>query len=118
MFFDHCLARRWTDYSAVSLDAFAEHVCARVERQAEFLPVRDRQRLERMLESRWLALYATRNGLDRTFAGLARRARYGHRLEEAAADLDRHYPTIDAAFRVLMPALHEHVNQVLARGID
>lgn len=118
VFFDHCLARRWADYSTVDLDAFVEHVCTRVERQAEFLPVRDRQRLERMLESRWLALYATRVGLDRAFAGLARRARYGHRLGEAAADLDRHYPTIDAAFRVLMPALREHVDQVLARGVD
>jgi len=71
-----------------------------------------------MLESRWLALYATRDGLDRAFAGLARRARFGHRLAEAATDLDRHYPTIEAAFRVLMPTLREHVDQVFAHGFD
>ena len=118
VFFDHCLARCWADYSTADFGAFVERVCIRVERQADFLPVRDRARFERMLESRWLALYATRNGLDRAFAGLARRARFGHRLAEAATDLDRHYPTIEAAFRVLMPTLREHVDQVLAQGVD
>ena len=118
VFFDHCLARCWADYSTVDFGAFVERVCIRVERQADVLPVRDRARLERMLESRWLTLYATRNGLDRAFAGLARRARFGHRLGEAATDLDRHYPTIEAAFRVLMPALRGHVDQVLAHGAD
>ena len=117
VFFDHCLARCWADYSTTGFDSFVERVCTRVERQAELLPVRDRVRLERMLESRWLALYATRNGLDQAFAGLARRARYGHRLGDAAADLDRHYPTIEAAFHVLMSALRKHVDQVLASRV-
>ena len=118
VFFDHCLARCWADNSTADFGAFVERVCTRVERQADVLPVRDRARFERMLECRWLALYATRDGLDRAFAGLARRARFGHRLAEAATDLDRHYPTIEAAFRVLMPELREHVDQVLAHGVD
>ena len=118
VFFDHCLARCWTDYSTVSLDSFVEHVCNRIERQAGILPVRDRARLERMLESRWLGLYATRAGLDRVFAGLARRARFGHRLEEAATDLDRHYSTMEDSLHVLMPALREHVDQVLTSLLD
>ena len=118
IFFDHCLARCWTDYSTVSLDAFVEHVCTQVERQADVIPVRDRARFERMLESRWLGLYATRAGLDRAFAGLARRARFGRQLQEAATDLDRHYPMIESSFHVLMPAMREHAGQVLAQGVD
>ena len=118
VFFDHCLARSWERYSTVSLDSFVEHVCARMARQVDIIPVRDRERLERMLESRWLGMYATRAGLDRAFAGLARRARFGHRLGEAAADLDRHYPAIEASFHVLMPALREHAGQALANLLD
>ena len=114
VFFDHCLARSWARYSTVSLDSFVEHVCARMARQVDIIPVRDRARLERMLENRWLGMYATRAGLDRAFAGLARRARFGHRLGEAVADLDRHYPAIETSFHVLMPALREHADQVLA----
>ena len=114
IFFDHCLARCWTDYSSVRFDVFVEHVCAQVERQAGVIPVRDRARLERMVESRWLGLYATRTGLDLAFAGLARRARFGHGLREAAADLDRHYPAFESSFHELMPALREHAEQVLA----
>ena len=114
IFFDHCLARCWADYSTVSLGIFVEHVCAQLEGLADVIPVRDRARLDRMLESRWLHLYATRDGLDRVFAGLARRARYGHRLGEAADDLERNYSMIEASFRVLMPALREHADEVLA----
>lgn len=118
VFFDHCLARSWARYSPVSLDSFVEQVCARTARQVDLLPIRDRGRLERMLEDRWLGMYATRAGLDRAFAGLARRARFGHRLAEAAADLDRHYPAMETSFHVLMPALREHADQVLARLLD
>ena len=114
VFFDHCLARSWPRYSSVDLDVFVESVCARMERQAHAIPVQDRARFARMIESRWLGMYATRAGLDRVFAGLARRARFGHRLGEAADDLDRHYPAIDAAFHVLMPALREHAGRVIA----
>ena len=114
IFFDHCLARCWTDYSTMRFDAFVEHVCVQVERQAERIPVRDRGRLDRMLRTRWLGLYATRTGLDQVFAGLARRARFGHGLQEAAADLDRHYPAFESAFHDLMPALRAHVDRMLA----
>ena len=114
IFFDHCLARCWADYSTVSLGIFVEHVCVQLEGLADVIPVRDRARLDRMLESRWLHLYATRDGLDQVFAGLARRARYGHRLGEAADDLERNYSMIEASFRVLMPALREHADEVLA----
>ena len=117
IFFDHCLARCWTDYSGVDFEAFVEHVCAQVARQADAVPVRDRARLERMVESRWLCLYATRAGLDRALAGLARRARFGRLLHEAGVDLDRHYPMIESAFHVLMPALREHADQVLANRV-
>ena len=118
IFFDYCLARCWTDYSTMRFDVFVEHVCTQVERQASVIPVRDRARLERMLESRWLGLYATRSGLDVVFAGLARRARFGHGLREAADDLDRHYPTFESSFHELMPALREHARLVIAGPVD
>lgn len=114
VFFDHCLARNWTRYSTVNLDAFVEHVCRRMEEQADIIPVRDRARFTRMLESRWLGMYATRAGLDRAFAGLARRARFGHRLDRAAVDLDRHYAEIESSFHVIMPAMRDHVRWLLA----
>ena len=114
VFFDHCLAQNWRRYSAVDLDTFVEHVCARMERHAAVIPVRNRARFARMLESRWLGMYATRDGLDQVFAGLARRARFGHRLDEAGGDLDRHYPAIEAAFHTLMPALRAHADRMIA----
>ena len=95
-------------------DVFVEYVCMQVERQAAVIPVRDRARLERMLEGRWLGLYATRSGLDMAFAGLARRARFGQGLREAAADLDRHFSMFESSFHELMPALRQHADRVLA----
>ena len=114
VFFDHCLARNWARYSTVAPDVFVEHVCARLERHAGAIPVRDRARFARMLENRWLGMYTTRAGLDRVFAGLSRRARFGHRLDEAGEDLDRNYPAIEAAFHALMPALLAHADRMIA----
>ena len=115
VFFDHCLARSWTRYSAVRFESFVERVCADLERHSDIIPVRDRDRFTRMVESRWLGIYATRTGIDRVFAGLARRARFAHQLDEAAVDLDRHYPAIEVSFHVLMSALREHADQTLAQ---
>ena len=114
IFFDHCLARSWRRYCAVDLDVFVECVCARIEQQADRIPVRDRERFTRMLEGRWLGIYATRPGLDRVFAGLARRARFGHGLGDAATDLDRHYSAIEASFHELMPALRAHASREIS----
>ena len=111
VFFDHCLARCWTRYSAVRFEVFVEHVCTDLERLADDIPVRDRVRFTRMVESRWLGIYATRTGIDRAFAGLARRARFARQLDEAAVDLDRHYPAIEESFHALMPALREHARR-------
>ena len=113
VFFDHCLARSWARYSAVGLDSFVERVCRELERLADNIPVRDRTRFTRMVESRWLGIYSTRAGIDRVFEGLARRARFGHQLADAAIDLDRHYPAIEASFHTLMPALREHAGRAL-----
>lgn len=115
VFFDHCLARCWTRYSAVHFEAFVEEVCTELERRADAIPVRDRVRFTRMVESRWLGIYATRAGIDRVFAGLARRARFARQLDEAALDLDRHYPAIEASFHALMPALRVHANRTLTQ---
>ena len=118
VFLDHCLARNWARYSAVDLDTFVEHACARMEQRAGVIPVQDRARFARMLESRWLDACATRAGIDRVFEGLARRARFGREIDRAADDLDRHYPEIEASFHVLMPELREHVDRVLAGRVD
>ena len=66
------------------------------------------------MKGRWLGVCATRTGLDRVFADLARRARFGHGLGEAAIDLDRHCAAIEAALHALMPALREHASREIS----
>lgn len=118
VFFDYCLSRNWSRYRAQPLSEFVELTCRKIERQAAALPVRDRARLDRMLEGRWLGMYSSRSGIDLAFAGVARRSRFGVGLESAGDDLDRHYPAIEGAFHRLMPQLQAHAHSSVAGYVD
>ncbi|MBF2760568.1 MAG: DUF479 domain-containing protein [Ectothiorhodospiraceae bacterium AqS1] len=113
VFYDHCLYRNWASHSTTEFDAFVEKTCHRIGLTSSALPIRDqaqRERLQRMVESRWLRVYSHRAGLDRVFEGLARRSRYGgDLLADAAQDLEDHYPTIERSFLYLMPDLQAMV---------
>ncbi len=117
VFFDHCLFRNWAIYSTTAFDDFVERTCRRIDRESSKLPIRDqerRERLQRMVENRWLGIYRDRAGLDQAFEGLARRSRFGKEtLADAAQDLDDHYPMIERSFLRLMPDL-----QAVAKDFD
>lgn len=112
--FDHCLFRNWSKHSAIDFDAFVEKTCHRIGLASSRLPIRDheqRERLQRMVESRWLEIYRNRAGLDQAFEGLARRSRFGKSLlADAAQDLDDHYPAFERSFLRLMPDLQAVVD--------
>ncbi|WP_025770455.1 acyl carrier protein phosphodiesterase [Thioalkalivibrio sp. HK1] len=109
VFFDHCLFRNWASHSVIEFDVFVEKTCHRIGLTSSLLPIRDpkqRERLQRMVESRWLGIYRHRAGLDQAFEGLARRSHFGKALlADAARDLDEHYPAIERSFLHLMPDL-------------
>lgn len=106
VYFDHCLARDWSRWSEVPLDAF----CARVYRilaahHAE-LPPRLAAMVPRMAAQDWLGSYARRESVDRAVAGIATRlSRNGDRLVACLEVLHREVSAMDAAFASFFPEL-------------
>ncbi|MCH8550950.1 MAG: acyl carrier protein phosphodiesterase [Natronospirillum sp.] len=110
VFFDHCLARNWSQWSAQPLPEFAEGVYTALA--AYNGPENERLKMLRtaLVQRRWLPGYATREGMARALESLDRRSRFRTPLAEAPVLLDSHGHQVDQVFADLFPALRAAVN--------
>lgn len=109
VFFDHCLARSWSQWCTQPLPEFAEGVYAAL---ADYDgPENERLRMLRMalIRRRWLPGYATREGMAGALGSLDRRSRFHTPLAEAPVLLDTHGHQVDQVFAELFPSLREAV---------
>ncbi len=108
IFYDHFLARHWTDYSAVPLSQFAQQVYAVLLANRSSLPERLQRAAPQMAASDWLNAYAGLAGIDAALNGIARRlGRYPRAavLIGAVEELERHYVDFEQQFRDYFPQL-------------
>lgn len=73
VFFDHFLAHGFSRFAPESLDAFLERVHATIDTRLDLLPGRLRIVYPIMRDERWLASYASVDGIGRALAGISRR---------------------------------------------
>ena len=104
VFFDHCLARHWQDYSTQPLAQFTAH-CYRVLLAEPALPGRLAHIAPRMAADDWLGAYAEFDTLGRVFQGIAQRLSRPQALEGVMDELDVLYPTLLDDFRQFYPML-------------
>ncbi|KXU39079.1 ACP phosphodiesterase [Ventosimonas gracilis] len=103
LFFDHCLARDWSQYSAEPLPRFTARVY-RLLRQAE-LPARLRVIAPRMAAQDWLGSYRDFAVLERALEDMARRLSRPELFRGAFLALERLYPKLSADFAEVYPQL-------------
>ena len=106
VFYDHFLARDWAQLGdGRSLHDFVDRVLEELFAHRELLPPELRRLLPRLVEQRWLSMYATVAGVERALRAMARRGRRSSPLATVAAELRRQYPAFEADFRTLWPEL-------------
>jgi acyl carrier protein phosphodiesterase len=118
IFYDHVLARRWTELGEGSLRGFADRVYAELEaaRHAVPLPERMQRFLDYMRASDLLVAYAEEEGVDRALQGLSRRVRRPNPLADGVEELERAAPGFEADFRELLPDLLREAREHSARN--
>ncbi len=89
--YDHFLALDFERYSELDLESFTHRVYDLLLANDDILPSKTRLILPYMRKDNWLMNYGNMDGIGKAFAGLARRARFPNRVEEAACDLSREY---------------------------
>jgi acyl carrier protein phosphodiesterase len=103
MFYDHFLARSWTDFHAEPLPAFAARVYRLLERRHGELPERLQFVAPRMAARDWLGSYAHVANVGRALDGIGSRLRRANRLAGAGEELLADYAGFEADFRIFLP---------------
>ena len=105
VFWDHLLARRWTEYCDTPLRAFADDVYAELRREWAALPERMIPFATYLIETDLLVAYRDPAGVARAFAGMSRRVRRANPLGEAMPTLEGERAGLDVDFREFFPEL-------------
>ncbi len=111
VFFDHFLARNFTQLTEQSLPSFTDYYYETLHQHAPSFPEPARRMLMAMIQYNWISHYATFEGIDRSLRGIARRTSFPSGLETAVIDLEAHFEEIEAAFLRFWPELVAHVAQ-------
>ncbi len=105
MYYDHYLAKNWTDYSNEPLDLFVQSAYNVLMKNYVMLPKRAKFILPLMIGSNWLVNYADLKSFKRHMEGMAKRTHFESGMEHAVDDLKQHYNEFRNDFREFFPDL-------------
>jgi acyl carrier protein phosphodiesterase len=109
VFYDHFLAREWSQYSDVSLEAFTDRVYELVGRHRETLPPRMQRSMHYMVRYDLLKSYRSVDGIAQALRGIETRLRRPSRLGDAVVELENSGVGFQRDFSEFFPQLIEFV---------
>jgi len=89
--YDHFLAKDETEFPGETLSIFASDAYKKLSEYYDLLPERFQRMLPHMINQNWLLNYRTMNGIENSFAGIFRRAKYIEYTKEAFQQFEKYY---------------------------
>lgn len=105
IFYDHFLAKNWSDYSDIPLDAYIQTFYKLLRDNFDILPANIQKMALVMIEGNWLLIYAELEGIDRVLAGMNRRTKNRSGMDKAGQELKEFYTLFEADFKLVMKDL-------------
>lgn len=109
IFYDHFLAKNWSQFSKESLEEFADKIYKILEKNREILPERLQRNLPIMISENWLVLYKNIKGIDLACKRLSRRIKRENSLALAQNELLQNYDEIELDFLSFFPEIINYV---------
>ena len=103
IFYDHFLAKNWSEYSEFHLSSFTSYSYGILLRNYSLLPSQTKKILPFFIMQNWLASYAKMEGLRRSFQYMARKANFKSNMEYVVDDLIDDYELYEAEFKTFFP---------------
>jgi acyl carrier protein phosphodiesterase len=103
--YDHFLANDQHEFPGDLLASFTEMTYRRLDLNKDFFPDNFRRMFPYMRSQDWLYNYRYKEGIFRSFSGLARRAAYMPGPEAACRLFETHYHELEACYRDFFPLL-------------
>jgi len=105
LFYDHFLAREFSSYHDIPLEAFAERFYRLLEQYEPQLPPRLQQIIPSMIERNWLVSYREVDAIERSLSRISLRLSRPNALGETAEALRLCYDDFAADFEEFFPEL-------------
>jgi len=101
--YDHFLAGDKNEFPGESLADFAANVYSKLETFGAFLPERFQKMLPFMIKQNWLLNYRTTNGIESSFGGIFRRAKYLEYTADAFTCFRENYYALNDCYNRFFP---------------
>jgi acyl carrier protein phosphodiesterase len=101
--YDHFLATDGNEFSKEGLARFTEEVYAVLDNFFPVLPERFQKMLPYMKSQNWLYHYRFRQGVEKSFGGLIRRAAYLTESDTAFSLFNENYEKLKSCYQLFMP---------------
>ena len=87
IFYDYFLAKHWKEYSAISLDEYAEHFYNSLQKHQHFFSEKAQKLSKYIIAERWLENYQTIEGIASILYQMDSRTGFISKMQYAANDL-------------------------------
>lgn len=113
VFYDHLLAKNWSEYSNVPLEQFTAQIYESFQAYQGKIPAAASEVIARMAAEDWLGAYrnvtGVENALERISKRLSMRFSRSFMLNQAVSELITHYGEFEHDFQEFFPELFSHV---------
>jgi acyl carrier protein phosphodiesterase len=114
--YDHFLANDKEEFRVTSLQEFSNTTYNCLQEHHAVLPTTFQLILPYMKEQNWLYNYKTVWGIQNSFGGIVRRAKYLESATEAFAAFEKHYFQLQKCYTEFFPSLKSFAAQQLQAG--
>jgi len=111
IFYDHYLAKNWSNYAEVPLDMYAKHTYSFLQENNDKFPSRIQTILPYMIEYNWLVSYASLEGIEQVLQGMNRRSKGISKMDLAIEDLSLYYTEFESDFTQFFKELEQFTSE-------
>jgi acyl carrier protein phosphodiesterase len=113
IFYDHYLAKNWTNYSAIPLEVYTQSIYKLFNEKSTELPEKSQQFIKYMIEYNILFNYKYVDGIEKVLNGMNRRTKGKSQMNLAIEDLHKLDTEFNTDFKLFFDDLINFTNKKL-----
>jgi acyl carrier protein phosphodiesterase len=110
IFYDHFLAKNWSNYSGETLENFTERFYQSLRDNYDFLNEKTQKMVPYLIQQNWLMSYQTIEGIESVLAKMDNRMKHNSNMRFSVAELRTFYTDFESEFTTFFAALIVHSN--------
>lgn len=113
IFYDHFLAKNWSEYSNESLEDYADNFYQLLKDNYETLTERVKGMMPYMIARNWFVSYASLAGLEMIMFQMDHRTKNRVAMHESMVELQEFYSEFETEFKLFFEELQKHCTEKL-----